>query len=147
MEPLLTKVSAVPSPTVSLRAARIPWVGFLAWHYWYVIDDQAGQPERWEIWQRASLIPSSWGHLHQNLMSAEGGVGNGPSWLEVTWEGPQAKDLITVLRQSPQAYPHCYRYRYLPGPNSNTFARWILQQAEVEYSLNWRALGQGYPLA
>ncbi|BFM41170.1 DUF3750 domain-containing protein [Synechocystis sp. LKSZ1] len=143
MEKTSIKQYSLSPETVHLRAARIPWVGFLAWHYWYVID-QEGQQERWEVWQRASLIPSSWGHLHQNLMSAEGGVGNGPSWLEATWEGPQAKALIVVLYQSPQAYPHCHRYRYLPGPNSNTYARWVLQQAAVDHSLNWRALGQGY---
>lgn len=133
-------------PRVHLRAARIPWVGFLAWHYWYVIDSD-GPQERWEVWQRAGLVPSSWGHLHQNLMPVEAGVGHGPSWLEATWEGPGAQALITVLRQSPQIYPHCYHYRYLPGPNSNTFARWVLHQAQIKHMLNWRALGQGYPLA
>ena len=38
----------------------------------------------------------------------------------------------------------CQRYHYWPGPNSNTFAAWVLREAGIEYPLHWRAVGSHY---
>ncbi len=61
---------------VDLRAAKIPWIGLIAVHYWFVIMDEQEQ-ERWEIWQSQNVKGHSWGHLHLNLMKCDRGVGNG----------------------------------------------------------------------
>ncbi len=128
---------------VELRAAKIPVVGWLAVHYWYVIlESQTAQ--RWEVWQRRHLKPESWGHLHKNLMSPQAGVGNGPSWLAQSWSGPDGDRLGEIIINSPQTYPHGYCYRYWPGPNSNTYAQWVLSQAGVDFDLGWRGVGRGY---
>jgi len=41
-------------------------------------------------------------------------------------------------------YPFCDRYLPWPGPNSNTFAAWVLEQAGIEHALGWKAIGRNY---
>ncbi len=128
---------------VELRAAKIPYVGLIAVHYWFVVkvDDIS---QRWEIWQTKNLSQTCWGHLHLNLMGVYQGVGNGESWLETYWQGEQAQSLMTIIQSSPEKYPFNYLYRYYPGPNSNTYAQWVLHQGKINYRLNWRGLGKNY---
>jgi hypothetical protein len=130
--------------TVQLRAAKIPIVGFIAVHYWYVLLRE-DQQERWEIWQKPSLSKESWGHLHKNLMPIDSGVGNGGSWLENSWTGQRAHQLAEIITNSPKTYPHNYCYRYFPGPNSNTYVQWILNQANNNYRLSIKGIGKNYP--
>jgi hypothetical protein len=59
------------------------------------------------------------------------------------WRGAQALALRGVLER-PEAYPHSHRYTYSPGPNSNTFAAWVLREAGIDYRLDWRAIGRDY---
>lgn len=130
--------------TVELRAAKIPVVGWLAVHYWYVVRDSQ-TCQRWEVWQRRELKPESWGHLHKNLMGPDAGVGNGASWLVQQWSDSKVGDRLgEIIINSPQTYPHCHRYRYWPGPNSNTYAQWVLSQAEIDFDLGWKGVGRGY---
>jgi hypothetical protein len=128
---------------VELRAAKIPVIGWLAVHYWYVIRETQCT-HRWEVWQRRDLKPESWGHLHKNLLPPQTGVGNGPSWLERQWDDSEAIALAAVITSSPTVYPYTHRYRYWPGPNSNTYVQWVLQQAKVDHVLSWQGLGKGF---
>ena len=130
-------------PIVQLRAAKIPFIGAIAIHYWYVIL-QANQETRWEIWQKPDLYADSWGHLHKNLMPINSGVGNGNSLLETVWTGEFAHKLAEILENSPDNYPHKYCYRYFPGPNSNTYAQWILNQAKSDYRLSIKGIGKHF---
>ena len=130
-------------PIVQLRAAKIPFIGAIAIHYWYVIL-QANQATRWEIWQKPNLSAHSWGHLHKNLMPVNSGVGNGASWLETVWTGEFARQLAEILENSPETYPHKYLYRYFPGPNSNTYAQWILNQVKSDYRLSIKGIGKHF---
>lgn len=128
---------------VDLRGAKIPFIGYLAVHYWFVIDDNQNEyPQRWEIWQSKNLVASSWGHLHYNLMDATRGVGNGDSWLEMQWHGKEAENLQQIIQQTPSTYPYNHLYRYYPGPNSNTYVQWILDRADIDYPLSWRGWGK-----
>lgn len=128
---------------VQLRAAKIPVIGWLAVHYWFAII-QPERTTRWEIWQSRNTGGESWGHLHKNLMPFDRGVGNGASWLVTNWTGETARKLTDLLENSPNIYPHNYCYRYVPGPNSNTYARWILEQADLRCPLGRKAIGQSY---
>ena len=125
---------------VELRAARIPLIGTIAHHHWLVVECD-GRRERWEVWQRRNAGGESWGHLHRNLLPADSGVGNGPSWQIRAWEGAAAQDLAGRLERCVDEYPWCQRYRYWPGPNSNTFAQWVLGE---RFALPIRALGKRY---
>jgi hypothetical protein len=129
--------------SVDLRAAKIPYLGLIAVHYWFVIHEQ-NYSERWEIWQSKHLVTTSWGHLHQNLLSVSQGVGNGDSWLETQWQGKEAEILTEIIRKSPSKYPYNDLYSYYPGPNSNTYAQWILDQSKIIYPLERRGLGKNY---
>lgn len=128
---------------VQLRAAKIPFVGWLAVHYWYVILGTE-TAHRWEVWQRRDVKPESWGHLHKNLLPPNAGVGNGASWLDQQWQGLEAQRLAEIIERSPQCYPHTHCYRYWPGPNSNTYVQWVLQQAQLDHLLSWKGVGKSY---
>ncbi|MFT4925507.1 MAG: hypothetical protein ACI8WB_001600 [Phenylobacterium sp.] len=139
------------SSTVELRAAKIPAIGLIAVHYWFVIH-QEKQTERWEVWQKprqntassSTLNSASWGHLHKNLLAFDRGVGNGDSWTETRWQGDVAYKLIDVLRASATDYPECHRYHYWPGPNSNTYVQWILNQADCDHQLLPQGIGKNH---
>lgn len=128
---------------VQLRAAKIPFIGLIAVHYWLVII-QDNQIDRWEIWQRKNVGKISWGHLHKNLMNYDSGVGNGPSWLEYEWRGNTATLLAEVVENSPESYPYNYYYLYWPGPNSNTYVQSILNQAKTNYFLSTKGIGKNF---
>lgn len=133
--------------TVELRAAKIPYIGWIAVHCWFVVresEQEQATETRWEIWQTRSVRKPNWGHLHKNLMAPKRGVGNGESWAIATWTESEAQTLADRLNNSPETYPHNYLYRYVPGPNSNTYVRWILNQANITFPKIPKAIGQYY---
>ena len=130
---------------VELRYASLPApIGLFAVHYWFVIFDE-GKPERWEVWQTKNAGGRSIGHLHCDLKGPDDGVGGGPACTAMTWEGEAASSLKRILVNS-ESYPYCHRYHYWPGPNSNTFATWVLRQAGIDFPLVRRAIGCRYRL-
>jgi hypothetical protein len=131
---------------VQLKYAALPGpLGAIARHYWFVVlDAQGGRCDRWEVWQSKDAGGVSVGHLHRNLMHPDSGVGGGPARVEAEWSGDEARALAAVLESAHCSYPHCARYRAWPGPNSNTFAAWILRRAGIDHHLPWRAIGRRY---
>jgi hypothetical protein len=128
---------------VQLRCAKIPWV--CAVHCWFAEYAPAdGTWHRWEVWQNAGAGANDVGHVRKDLMNAGSGVGDGPSWVLAQWRGPDAQRLRQAL-ESPGQYPYPQEYKYWPGPNSNTYAAWILKTAKVAYDLPSGALGKDYP--
>jgi hypothetical protein len=128
---------------VELRYAGLPFIGFLAVHYWFVVEDGAGR-HRWEVWQSANAGGESFGHLHRDLKPPEADVGGGPSRVAARWEGEEARRIAEVLSRCSSDYPFCGRYFPWPGPNSNTFVAWVLARAGIRQRLGWRALGGNY---
>jgi hypothetical protein len=130
--------------TVELRFATLPSVlRAIAIHHWFVVFDPERPAERWEVWQTASAGGKSWGHVHRNLMHPDRPVGGGPTCLVCTWTGDDAARIRAVL-QRPEDYPHYDRYRYWPGPNSNTYAAWVLHEAGITHRFDLRAHGCRY---
>lgn len=128
---------------VELRYAPLPApLGVLAVHHWFVVSE-GGIAQRWEVWQRRAAGGTHWDHLHRDLMHPDRGVGGGPMVRLARWEGEAARALTAVLRE-PERYPFRERYRYWPGPNSNTYAAWVLREAGIAASLHWRGLGARY---
>ncbi|WP_115126758.1 DUF3750 domain-containing protein [Synechococcus sp. GEYO] len=134
---------------VELRAAKVPGLpGWFADHFWLLVirDVEASDHEtcdRWEVWQFARQNDSCWGHLHKNLLSPYQGVGNGPSRLIQQWVGDEAISITEKIESSPNHYPFTETYRYWPGPNSNTFAQWIVRD---KTRLDRRAVGKSFPV-
>jgi len=76
-------------------------------------------------------------------MDPAGGVGAGPSWGLAEWRNEPAARLSAILND-PLRYPHRDSYRYVPGPNSNTYAAWVLREAAINLDLPPAAIGSGY---
>lgn len=131
---------------VELRYASLPsLLRFVAVHYWFVVFDDSGV-HRWEVWQTKNAGGRSIGHLHCDLKHPDAHVGGGPTRIAAQWSGEHAMKLKEVL-ESAQAYPFCHKYWYWPGPNSNTFAAWVLRKAGIRHALGPMALGKRYPVA
>ena len=131
---------------VQLRYATLPSpLGLFSAHYWFVVWDADGA-HRWEVWQTRNAGGWSSGHVHRDLKPVDAGVGGGPARLGAEWTDDEAAAIKAVL-QNVSDYPHRERYRAWPGPNSNTFASWVLRRAGIRHRLGWRALGKRYPMA
>ncbi|WDE14058.1 DUF3750 domain-containing protein [Thalassomonas haliotis] len=143
----MTGITEKTAASVELRAARIPGiVGIIADHYWFVIDKGGEEKvkQRWEVWQNKDAGGQSWHYLHKNLKDWQSGVGNGPSRLEYCWYGLEAQSLIEAIETSPSQYPYVPCYRYWPGPNSNTYVQWVLDQARITEIPGPSAIGKDY---
>lgn len=134
----------MPNIKVELLCATIPGLRLIAEHYWFVVYDETGI-HRWEVWQEANVGGRSFGHVHCNLMPPKANVGGGPTQVDSIWYGEQALRIQQALAKA-EKYPFCHTYRYWPGPNSNTFAKWILREAGIEHALGPKALGKRYPV-
>ena len=129
---------------VELRYATLPFpLGLVAAHYWFVVFEPDGTCRRWEVWQTPDAGGTSIGHVHCDLKAPDDGVGGGPARIAAQWTGEPAFRLKTILEEA-KAYPFCHRYRAWPGPNSNTFAAWVLRRAGIEHRLPWQALGRNF---
>ena len=128
-----------------LYRAGIPFLGWIAAHYWFVVRD-GERCDRWEVWHTMDAGGRSVGHLHCNLKAPEANVGGGPTRLVAEWRGEEAHRLREVLSRSDR-YLYCRAYRYWPGPNSNTFVAWVFREARIEYPLGRLALGKNYPVS
>ncbi len=59
-------------------------------------------------------------------------------------EGGIAQTLTAHIEESKLTYPHAHYYK-LTGPNSNTYAQWILNQVpRFEVRLPWNSFGKNY---
>ena len=129
---------------VELRYATLPGVlGLFAVHHWFVVWNDAGC-HRWEVWQTRDAGGHCIGHVHCDLKPPDADVGGGPARVAARWTRSDAVAIEAVLRDVAR-YPHCERYVAWPGPNSNTFASWVLRSARICHRLGWRALGGLYP--
>jgi len=129
---------------VQLRYATLPGIlGRVAAHYWFVVWDENGC-HRWEVWQTKNAGGRSIGHVHCDLKPPDADVGGGPARVAAEWTGVEAAAIARVL-QDVTLYRHVERYLAWPGPNSNTFAAWVLRRAGNRYRLPRRAIGRRYP--
>jgi hypothetical protein len=120
-------------------------------HVWFVINDH-GTLSRYEgLDLRHRRSDGLDGYIFQDYFPPSVGM---PVWITrktPTWgahtlsviEGDQAERLAQVLRTSLHDYPHKH-YRLL-GPNSNTYAQWIINTAGLTHvKLPITAVGAGF---
>jgi hypothetical protein len=138
--------AALPSPSVvQLRYATLPhFLRSIAVHSWFVVYDATSRRwQRWEVWQTKNAGGQSVGHVHCDLRHPDCGVGGGSYRLAAEWDGSAARAICAVLTKA-HRYPYRNRYRAWPGPNSNTFAAWVLREAGLHYAFDPRAIGKDY---
>lgn len=128
---------------VELRSAKIPYLGLIADHFWFVIITET-KKERWEVWQKPNCCKTSWGHLHKNLLPYDSAVGSGVSIVKHVFEGHDAHRLAAELIHSKTNYKSLNCYRYWPGPNSNTYVQSMLDKANIHFCLPATAIGKDF---
>ena len=124
-------------------------------HAWFVVNNK-GVISRWEIIYRRNLSKESWGHLYKNLLPFSKGMewfhpSSGRRWngrlLEVV-EGDEssiARKMAEFIENSKETYPYNYKYHLVIGPNSNAYARWVLNHfPELKIKLPWNCFGKNY---
>jgi len=126
-----------------VRLYLTPTGGFelIAVHPWFVVR-RAGEPSpsRWEVWPYAE---APYGHVRVNLKAPEQGnhgAGNVHIWAELTGDAAEAVGAF-IENESPN-YECRDSYAYFPGPNSNTYAQWVLDQTGWEVVLPPTAIGK-----
>ncbi|OGZ07134.1 MAG: hypothetical protein A3D65_03590 [Candidatus Lloydbacteria bacterium RIFCSPHIGHO2_02_FULL_50_13] len=124
-----------------------------ALHPWFVVNKQ-GSISRWEVLFRKIRREKSWGHLYMNFFPPFQGIEILPFSQKYFWkgkllgqiEGDVAKRMAEFIENSPTKYPYCDKY-FLSGPNSNTYAQWILNNfLEFKVRLPWNSFGQNYEI-
>jgi hypothetical protein len=132
--------------------SNIPF-GFFR-HPWFVINKN-GELSRWEVLIEKNRCTTSWNHLHNDLFPPLSGIGYLPWFYKFLKKGrfeghvsgdenSIAKKVADFIENSPNTYQ--YRDRYLlSGPNSNTYAQWILDNfPEFKVKLPKRSVGKNY---
>ena len=128
-------------------------LSYLALHCWFVLADQENNISRWEVWQEPQKCKNSWGYLHQNLFPPYQGINRIPAcsfwkWpakLLVCFDQSMATTLIKTIELSPETYPYQFQYSAYPGPNSNTYIQWVLNQlVDTKIKLPTAAIGKNW---
>ncbi len=120
-------------------------------HPWFVINNK-GKISRWEILKKVNQCKTSWKHLHLNLHEPTESLKNfsaidGNSKLVKFITGDinsTAYKMIKLIESSPIKYKFNNNYS-LTGPNSNSYAQWILNHfKEFRAKLPFNSFGKGY---
>ncbi len=65
--------------------------------------------------------------------------------LLADYRGNEVDTLIAQIQTAARNYPWATEYRVFPGPNSNTFTGWIIDQVPaLDVQLPFSAIGSGY---
>ena len=130
-------------PVVQLRYADVVHP-FGAHHFFVCWDPEEARWKRVELFERGG--PGK--RIHEDLFTPNQSFEIGLKRrvrLVREFRGAKAERLLAVLEQAPDIYPFQHRY-YLVGPNSNSFAAWVLRKARVGHDFNTRAIGAHHPI-
>ena len=120
-------------------------------HSWFVVNKQ-GTISRWEVSFRKIHRKTSWGHLNMDFYPPFQGIEIIPFSSKYFWkskllgqiEGGVAKRMMEFIENSPTTYSVVDKYS-LSGPNSNTYAQWVLNHfPEFTVTLPRNAFGKNY---
>ena len=110
---------------------------------------------RWEVTFNQRKRDLSWGFLNRDLFPTFQGLAVLPFLLPFHWrtrllfmiEGDDdslAKNMTDFIESSASHYP-CLNEYQLAGPNSNSYAQWIIDKfPEAKMCLPWNAIGKNY---
>ncbi|MBP7804787.1 MAG: DUF3750 domain-containing protein [Candidatus Pacebacteria bacterium] len=130
--------------------AHIPLNAFV--HPWFVVN-QKGTISRWEIRYKKNKMTGD--HLYKNDLPIFQGIEIFLFSKKFHWgatlvgsivsdENGTAKKIADFITRSREVYPYCERY-FLFGPNSDTYAEWILRNfPEWKIALPRNTIGKNY---
>ncbi len=141
--PPLTAFIGSTDAVARLYGATIPGIEAIAIHPWFAIRAAGARTfTRWEVWQDAG---GPYGHVRKNLMSASSHVGGGPSFVLAQLRGAAAEPIVEFVETQSPDYPCRNRYVLFPGPNSNSYAQWVLEETGWDVTLPPTAIGKDVP--
>ncbi|HWL92159.1 MAG TPA: DUF3750 domain-containing protein [Phycisphaerae bacterium] len=128
---------------VRLYAAPIPGIEGIATHPWFVVKHANWNGfNRWEVWQDAGY---PYGHVRLNLQYLEDDVGAGGATVVAELVGPAAESVVSFIESQSPFYPCQNYYEYFPGPNSNSYAQWVLDNTGWQVTLPSTSIGADVP--
>lgn len=138
---LAPEAEAFDDAVVQLYGARaFNWRGAFAMHTWIAVKPRSGRTyTTYEVqgWRRPAVRTRSGAPDREWF-------GQRPHLL-ADLRGERAARAIVHIRQAVNDYPWPQRYRAFPGPNSNTFVAWLIQQVpELDVEMPSLALGKDY---
>jgi hypothetical protein len=125
-----------------------------ACHPWFVINKK-GILSRWGVGWRPQHYSAGkrWGHLASDVLAPFQGLRIFYFSSRFSWKGSLLKsiegdehslaaDMVKFIEESAHNYPYKDYYSFL-GPNSNTYAQWIIMRfPESGMHLPWNAFGK-----
>lgn len=120
------------------------WRGWFAIHTW-IAAKRSGEPfyRVYEVigWRSRHGLPVV--RIERDIPDRHW-FGARPTLL-AEHRGPGVDRMIDEVDAAARSYPWQTTYKAVPGPNSNTFIAWILQQVPgLQLNLPWSAIGSGY---
>lgn len=160
----LARIPAGDAPIVQLHGRRSYVFDAIAVHPWFVAwDPVAGRWETWDVYAMRGpgrerdvstvtltsvdgkefpyeVIDERVGYIDRY---AGGPYAPATGVLLGEWTGAEARRILDVL-QRPDDYPYVDTYHLWPGPNSNTYAAWVMREAGVSIDLHPMQVGKDY---
>ncbi len=128
---------------VRLYAAPLACLETVAVHPWFVVKSADSTSfSRWEVWVQAE---QPYGHVRKNMLPPTADLGSGEAYVLAERIGAEADLVVTFIETCSPAYPCRQTYVLLPGPNSSTYAQWVLDCTGWDVTLPPAAIGKDVP--
>jgi hypothetical protein len=135
----LSQLTRSPEAIARLYAAPTPGFECIATHPWFAIKPANSTTfERWEVWPTPA---PPYGHVRLDRIDPDADVGTGAAWVVAELRGESASAVIDFIRTQSPTYPCRNEYAYFPGPNSNTYVAWVLDNTGWNVPLPPIAIG------
>lgn len=135
----LTSLSGNGQAVVRVYGATIPFIGRLAIHTWIVTKRADEQKfHRWEIWR---CPDGDYDFVCKDFATPTSGIGSNLMFVIGERVGSEAETVVMFVEQASPLYPFRDRYVPVPGPNSNTYTQWLLDNSGWDLELRPRAVG------
>lgn len=119
-------------------------LGFLATHGWFLTKPaDRDSYQRWEV----SYIPDGpYEHVRLNHREPTAYVYGSRVFVWAERVGSEAVELVDFIEENAPLYPCRSHYYFYPGPNSNTFIQWMLDEAGWDVALPYTSTGSDWPV-
>jgi len=124
---------------VRVYGAPIPFLEPFFMHTW-VLTKRAEERafHRWEVWRSPG---GDYVHVRKDLLAPTADIGAGETFIIGQVKGHGAESIVAFVETESPQYPFRETYIAFPGPNSNTFTQWVLDNSGWELVLPPCAVG------
>ena len=136
---VLGALAATDEAVVRVYGSTIPFLQQIAIHTW-VVTKRAGEHtfHRWEIW----LCPEGdYGVVCLDRAHPAQSIAWAPPFVLGQKIGEAAESIVAFVEQASPQYPFQNTYFAVPGPNSNTYVQWVLNNTGWSLKLQPCAVG------